>query len=78
MQNDTMSGLKVYGADVLVESSLRRVCVWNCSARMSFEDFLKEFDRLWVCHLEPDTVAEEIFSTNVCTMLYILCTTQTF
>lgn len=31
---------------------------------MSFEDFLKEFDRLWVCHLEPDTVAEEIFSTN--------------
>jgi len=27
LKNDTMSGLKVYGADVLVESSLRRVCV---------------------------------------------------
>jgi len=39
---------------------------------MSFEDFLMNFDFVWVCHLEPDTVSEEIATENVCTMLCIV------
>jgi len=48
------------------------VLLWNCFARMSFEDFVMIFDFLWVCHLEPDAVAEEISSANVCTMICVL------
>jgi len=33
---------------------------------MAFEDFLRSFDFLWVCHLEPDAVAEEISRAKVC------------
>jgi len=32
---------------------------------MSFEDFVRSFDFLWVCHLEPDAVAKEIALAKV-------------
>jgi len=33
---------------------------------MSFDDFVTSFDFLWVCHLEPDAVSEQISLARVC------------
>ena len=40
--------------------------------RMSFEDYLMNFDFLWVCHLEPDAVAEQISRAKVCVTTALL------
>ena len=37
---------------------------------MSYEDFIKHFDELNMCHIEPDAIGRSIAQGSVCTYLF--------
>jgi hypothetical protein len=62
-------GQEYIGASLILISNLAWHIKVIVSCRMCFEDFLANFEIVWICHLEPDAVSREIAMAKVAQLI---------